>query len=134
MHRQGKTPEFGIPKQETGLFVSQVSYTPECETYEQLDEKGEVCGLVLYKQKVSVELSGEVPYTEGGTVSTGFKLGAAIELQNGCPADCWLNGEAPTATTSVLTAAPYTLSREGARERSYTGAMYPFDSSTGASA
>lgn len=125
------TPEFGVPKQETGLFVSQVSYTPEFETYEQLDNMGEVCGLVHYKQKVSVELSGEVPYVEGaGAASTGYKLGAAIELQNSCPADCWLNGEAPAATTSVLTAAPYTLSREGARERSYTGAMYPFDSAS----
>jgi hypothetical protein len=125
------TPEFGVPKQETGLFVSQVSYTPEFETYEQLDNMGEVCGLVHYKQKVSVELSGEVPYVEGtGAASTGYKLGAAIELQNSCPADCWLNGEAPAATTSVLTAAPYTLSREGARERSYTGAIYPFDSAS----
>lgn len=125
------TPEFGVPKQETGLFVSQVSYTPEFETYEQLDNMGEVCGLVHYKQKVSVELSGEVPHVEGaGAASTGYKLGAAIELQNSCPADCWLNGEAPAATTSVLTAAPYTLSREGARERSYTGAIYPFDSAS----
>lgn len=125
------TPEFGVPKQETGLFVSQVSYTPEFETYEQLDNMGEVCGLVHYKQKVSVELSGEVPYVEGtGAASSGYKLGAAIELQNSCPADCWLNGEAPAATTSVLTAAPYTLSREGARERSYTGAIYPFDSAS----
>lgn len=131
MHRQGMTPEFGVPKQETGLFVSQVSYTPEFETYEQLDNMGEVSGLVLYKQKVSVELSGEVPHVEGaGAASTGYKLGAAIELQNSCPADCWLNGEAPAATTSVLTAAPYTLSREGARERSYTGAIYPFDSAS----
>lgn len=130
MHRQGITPEFGIPKQETGLFVSSVSYTPEFETYEQLDNMGEVCGVVLYKQRVGVELSGEVPYTgEGTSAGTGLKLGAAIELQNSCPADCWLNGEAPVATTSVLTAAPYQLSREGARERSYSGTMYPFDSS-----
>lgn len=125
------TPEFGVPKQETGLFVSQVSYTPEFETYEQLDNMGEVCGLVHYKQKVSVELSGEVPYVEGaGAASAGYKLGAAIELQNSCPADCWLNGEVPAATTSVLTAAPYTLSREGARERSFTGAIYPFGSAS----
>jgi hypothetical protein len=125
MHRVGTTPEFGIPEAELGLFVSSVNYTPEFETYEQLDHKGEVCGLVMYKQKVTVELSGEVPLATEGS-GTGMKLGAAIELQNSCPVDCWLNGEAPTATTSVLTAAPYTLSREGARERSYTGAIYPF--------
>lgn len=125
MHRVGNTPEFGIPEAEAGLFVSSVSYTPEFETYEQIDHRGEVCGLVMYKQKVTVELSGEVPLaTEGG--GTGMKLGAAIELQNSCPDDCWLNGEAPTATTSVLTASPYQLSREGARERSFTGAIYPF--------
>lgn len=124
MHRTGNTPEFGIPQQETGLFVSSVSYTPEFETYEQLDNMGEVQGLVMYKQKVGVEMSGEVPYNV--TTAASWKLGTAIELNNTCPDDCWLNGEPPTATTSVLTAAPYTLNREGARERSYTGAIYPF--------
>lgn len=130
MHRIGKTPEFGIPEAENGIFVEGITYTPQFETYEQLDNMGEIMGLALYKQKVEVELSGEVPYVESGSgAATGLTLGAAITLQNSCPADCWLGGTAPAATTSVLTAAPVTLNREGARTRTYTGAIYPFSSS-----
>ena len=123
MKRIGVTPEFGIPQPEPGLLVSSVSFTPQFETYEQLDESGEINGLVLYKQRVEVELTGEVPYQGTGSA---MKLGAAIELANSCPDDCWIDGEKPTGTTSVLTAAPYTLQREGARERTFTGTLYPF--------
>ena len=130
MHRIGQTPEWGIPQAENGLFVSDISYTPESQNYEQKNEMGEICGLVMYGEKVTVEISGEVPFAgSGGAASTGMTLGAAITLNNSCPADCWLGGTAPEATTSVLTGAPYTLSREGARTRSYSGAIYPFDSS-----
>ncbi len=123
MHRIGKTPEFGIPEEEPGIFVASINYTPTFETYEQLGHDGEIMGLALYKQKVEIEMSGEVPYEGTGSNLT---LGAAVELQNSCPARCWLGGAAPTATTSVLTAAPVTMNREGARECSYSGAIYPF--------
>ncbi len=127
MHRIGATPEFGIPQAETGIFVSSVSYTPEVETYEQKDHTGKVCGVVLHGQKVSFEMSGEVPYAEGGSSNAAsFTMGATITLNNTCPASCWLGGTAPIATTSVITGAPITLNREGAREITVSGVIYPF--------
>lgn len=125
MHRIGNTPNFGIDNDETGLFVSSVEYTPSCETYEQLDKQGEIQGLALYKQKVEVTLSGEVPYQADGTASA-YHLGGTITLANTCPENRWLGGEAPTATTTVITGLPYTRNREGAQEISVTATIYPF--------
>lgn len=125
MHRIGKTPNFGIDEPEEGLFVSTVEYTPSCETYEQLDEKGEVQGLALYKQKVEVSLTGEVPYQEDGTASS-YHMGGTITLANTCPANRWLGGTAPEATTTVITGLPYSRNREGAQEINVTAAIYPF--------
>ncbi len=125
MKRIGNTPNFGIDKAEPGLFVSSVEYTPSCETYEQLDHTGEVQGLALYKQKIEVSLSGEVPHASG-TATPSFTLGGAITLANECPDDRWLDGQAPAATTTVVTGLPYSRSREGAQEINVTGAIYPF--------
>ena len=125
MIRIGKTPNFGIDKPEPGLFVSSVEYTPSCETYEQLDEKGEVQGVALYKQRVEVSLSGEVPH-ETGSGAPSFHLGGTITLANECPDDRWLGGVAPEATTTVINGLPYTRNREGAQEISITATIYPF--------
>ena len=126
MKRIGVTPEFGIPQPEPGLLVSSVSFTPQFETYEQLDESGEINGLVLYKQRVEVTLTGEVPHEEGGSGTPSFTLGGTITLANECPASSWLGGEAPTATTTVITALPHTRQREGAQEINVTATIYPF--------
>ncbi len=129
MHRIGKTPNFGIDAPEEGLFVSTVEYTPSCETYEQLNHEGEVMGLALYKQKVEVSLSGEVPYQDDGTASA-YHMGGTITLANTCPENRWLGGKAPTATTTVITGLPYSRNREGAQEISVTAAIYPFGTTT----
>lgn len=126
MKRIGKTPVFGIDKAEPGIFVSQVEYNPSCETYEQLDHTGEVQGIALYKQRVEVTLTGEVPHEEGGSGTPSFTLGGTITLANECPASSWLGGEAPTATTTVITALPHTRQREGAQEINVTATIYPF--------
>lgn len=124
MKRLGMTPNFGIDKPEEGIFVSSVEYTPQCETYEQLDHAGEVCGIAMYKQRVEVSISGEVPF--GTTGASSWKLGGTLELANECPDTCWLDGQAPEATTTVITALPYSRSREGAQEISATATIYPF--------
>lgn len=126
MKRLGKTPEFGIPSAQEGLFLSKVDFTPSCETYEQLDESGEVSGLVLRKQKVEFSLTGEVP--EGSTTS--FGMGSSIALANECPATVWLDGQEPEATTQVVSGAPYSRSREAAQELTVNGTIYPFASET----
>lgn len=125
MHRIGKTPVFGIDKEEAGIFVSSVEYTPSCETYEQLGHDGEIVGLAMYRQRVEVSLQGEVQLAEGSEGSA-FHLGGAITLANECPDSCWLGGQAPTGTTTVITALPYTRQREGAQEVSVSATIYPF--------
>lgn len=124
MIRIANTPNFGIEKDEENLFVSAVDYTPSCETYEQLDKNGEVQGLVLYKQKVELSLKGEIPYQS----TFSFGMGTTIALQNACPDTIWLGGEAPAGTTTVVSAAPYQASREGAQEVTVTATIYPFAS------
>lgn len=125
MYRVGNTPNFGIDNDEEGLFIASVEYTPSCETYEQLDKDGEVQGLALYKQRVEVNLSGEVPYQADGTASA-YHMGGTITLANTCPANRWLGGVAPEATTTVITGLPYTRNREGAQEISITASILPF--------
>lgn len=125
MYRIGNTPEFGIENDEAGLFISSVEYTPSCETYEQLNKDGEVQGLALYKQKVEVSMSGEVPYQADGTASA-YHVGGTITLANTCPENRWLGGVAPEGTTTVIGGLPYTRNREGAQELSLSATIYPF--------
>ena len=124
MNRKGITPAWGIPEPEDGILVSSIEYTPSNEVYEQLDHQGEVCGLVLYKQKVEMQMSGQVPMTDAGS----WNMGASVTLANDAPASVWLDGQAPEAVTTVITAAPYTLNREGAQEVSVSATIYPFAS------
>lgn len=124
MKRIGKTPVFGIDKDETGLFVSQVEFTPACEEYEQLNTQGEISGIVLYKHRIEVSLTGEVPFTEDGE-STAFTVGASLELANKPTAAMW-GGTEPTATTTVIKPSAVTMSREAAREVTVSAVIYPF--------
>lgn len=126
MKRIGQTPEFGIAAAQPGLFVSSVDFTPSCETYEQKDHKGEIIGLCLYGQKVNFSMEGEVPI--GGDFSYG--MGTELDLANSCPDSLWIDGQAPAATTMVVTASPYKRSRDGAATASVTGVIYPFGTAT----
>lgn len=127
MIRLGQTPEFGIENAQTGLFISNFEFTPSCETYEQLDHTGEICGIALRKQKVEFQLEGEVP--NGGDFS--FGMGGTLTLANECPASIWFGGVAPTSTTQVVTGAPYKRDREGAATATVSGTIYPFASTSG---
>ena len=124
MKRLGKTPIIGIPNAEPGIFVSSIEYTPSCETLEQLDHKGEVQGVTMYKEKVEFSMEGELPLDS----ETSYNLGAALVLQNACPASCWLDGKAKEHTTAVVTSAPVKYDREGAQTVTVGGTIYPFDS------
>lgn len=129
MKRIGRTPDFGIAAAQPGLFISSIEYTPSCETYEQLDHKGEVIGLALYKQKIDFSMEGEVP--QGGSFEYG--MGTTVDMANACPDDLWIDGEAPAATTMVVTASPYKRSRDGAVTATVSGTIYPFGTADPAS-
>ena len=124
MKRIGKTPVFGVPSAEPGIFVASIEYTPACETSEQLDHQGEVQGLTLYKQRVDFSMEGELPVDSEKT----YSIGASLVLQNACPASCWIDGSAPEHTTAVVTSTPVKYEREGAQTVTVGGTSYPFNS------
>lgn len=116
---------FGIDKEEAGMFVSQVEFTPACEEYEQLNASGDIQGLVLYKHRIEVSITGELPFTEDGSTGTAFTIGSSLELANKPTAAMW-GGTAPTATTTVIKPSAVTMSREAAREVTVSAVIYPF--------
>ena len=124
MKRIGKTPVFGVPSAEPGIFVASIEYTPACETSEQLDHQGEVQGLTLYKQRVDFSMEGELPVDSEKT----YSIGASLVLQNACPASSWIDGQAPEKTTAVVSSSPTKYEREGAQTVTVSGTIYPFDS------
>lgn len=120
MKRMGATPEWGIRNKEEGLFISNLEFTPGCEEYEQQDEMGEVQGILFYKQRIEVSLTGEVPL--GSTKS--FAIGTSLAMANTPPEELWV--EKPAATTVVVKPSAYSRSRESAQERTITAVIYPF--------
>lgn len=126
MKRIGNTPAFGIDADEDGLFVSSIEFTPGCEELEQLDRVGEVQGICLYRQRIEVSMSGEVPYQ----ATKVFAMGADLEMANQPDDGLWL--EKPAATTTVIKPTPYSRSRESAQEASVSAVIYPFGTAASA--
>lgn len=124
--RIGQTPVTGIDKDENGVFVNDIQYTPECETGEQLNKDGEYIGVWFYRQRVQFQMTGEIPFSQDSTANPAFGMGTALALQNECPGTIWLGGSAPTGTTAVITGAPYQRTRDSVASVTVNGTIYPF--------
>jgi hypothetical protein len=119
----GTTGNWGIPEDEAGILITDLSFDFSNQEKQVLDKSGEIIGLSLYQEKVEIKLSGLVAKTS----SFNGKIGAAITLANAIPAHLQQSGG-----TTVLMQVSRSLNNEDFEKIDLTATHYPFIAAGGA--
>ena len=118
----GTTGNWGIPQDEAGLLIIDISFDFSNEQKEVLSKVGEVIGLALYKERVDIKISALVPKTAPFSA----KIGAALVLANAIPAHL----QQATGGTTIITQITRTLNNEDFEKIEITAVHYPFVTTT----
>jgi hypothetical protein len=113
----GTTGNWGIPNDQDGLLITDLSFDFSNQEKTVLNKGGEVIGLSLYQEKVEIKLSGLVAKTS----SFSGKIGAAIALANAIPAHLQATGG-----TTILMQVSRSLNNEDFEKIDLTATHYPF--------
>lgn len=113
----GTTGNWGIPNDQSGILITDLSFDFSNQEEPVLDKAGEVIGLSLYQEKVEVKMSGLVAKTS----SFSGKIGAAIALANAIPAHLQATGG-----TTILMQVSRSLNNEDFEKIDLTATHYPF--------
>ena len=113
----GTTGNWGIPNDQPGLLITDLSFDFSNQEKTVLDKAGEIIGLSLYQEKVEIKLSGLVAKTS----SFSGKIGAALALANAIP------GHLQQARgTTILMQVSRSLNNEDFEKIDLTATHYPF--------
>ena len=93
----GTTGNWGIPNDQPGILITDLSFDFSSQEKPVLDKGGEIIGLSLYQEKVEIKLSRLVAKTS----SFNGKIGAALALANAIPAHLQRWSEAMQARSSA---------------------------------
>lgn len=115
----GTLPEFGIAKPEEGILVESITFDGKLEKYDQKDNMGRKCGVIVVDEELSFSMSGALP--AGGDFA--LKMGASLLLANSIP-DIWCTK--PKATTTFIENVKRTLGNAAAVKLDITGTVYGF--------
>lgn len=118
----GTTGNWGIPQDEAGILINDLSFDFSNQEKPVLDRGGEIIGLAFYQSKVEIKLSGLVAKTSGFS----GKIGAALTLANAIPGHLLATGG-----TTILGQVSRSLNNEDFEKIDLTATHYPFIS-TGA--
>ena len=77
----GTTGNWGIPSDESGLIITDLSFDFSNQEKPVLNREGEIIGMALYQEKVEIKLSGLI----GNGSSFNAKVGTALALANSIP-------------------------------------------------
>ncbi len=113
----GTTGNWGIPNDQPGLLITDLSFDFSNQEKTVLDKAGEIIGLSLYQEKVEIKLAGLVAKTS----SFSGKIGAAIALANAIPAHLQASGG-----TTILMQVSRSLNNEDFEKIDLTATHYPF--------
>ena len=113
----GTTGNWGIPQDEAGLLIVDLSFDFSNEQKELLDKGGEIIGLALYKEKADIKLSGYVAKTS----SFSGKIGTALVLANTVPAHL-----STTGGTTIITQVSRSLNNEDFEKIDISAVHYPY--------
>jgi hypothetical protein len=119
----GTTGNWGIPNDQSGLLITDLSFDFSNQEKTVLDKAGEIIGLALYQEKVEIKLSGLVAKTS----SFSGKIGAAIALANAIPAHL----QQASGGTTILMQVSRSLNNEDFEKIDLTATHYPFVASGG---
>ena len=113
----GTTGNWGIPQDEAGLLIVDLSFDFSNEQKELLDKGGEIIDLALYKEKADIKLSGYVAKTS----SFSGKIGTALVLANTVPAHL-----STTGGTTIITQVSRSLNNEDFEKIDISAVHYPY--------
>jgi len=113
----GTTGNWGIPNDQSGIIISDLSFDFSQQEKPVLDKSGEIQGLALYQSKVEVKISGLVAKTSPFS----GKIGAALVLANAIPAHL-----TPTGGTTIIQQISRSLNNEDFEKIDITATHYPF--------
>jgi hypothetical protein len=113
----GTTGNWGIPNDQAGLLITDLSFDFSNQEKTVLDKAGEIIGLSLYQEKVEIKLSGLVAKTS----SFSGKIGAALALANAIPSHLQQAGG-----TTILMQVSRSLNNEDFEKIDLTATHYPF--------
>uniref|UniRef100_UPI003FD8FBC0 hypothetical protein n=1 Tax=Akkermansia muciniphila TaxID=239935 RepID=UPI003FD8FBC0 len=118
----GDVPKHGIDEPEKGIFVESIDFDGQQEIYEQKDNKGKKCGVLIIDEELSFSMSGAILTTGAASL----KMGASLTLANEIP-DIW--NETPSATTVFLKGVKHKLKNKDAQNNDVIGTVYGFGAS-----
>ena len=119
----GDVPKYGIDSPEQGIFVESIDFDGQQEIYEQKNNVGKKCGLVIVDEELSFSMSGAVL----STGSSSLKMGGTVALANEIP-QIWHTP--PTGTTVFLKGVKRSLKNTDAQKMDVSGTVYGFGSSS----
>jgi hypothetical protein len=119
----GTTGNWGIPNDQPGILITDLSFDFSNQEKTVLDKAGEIIGLSLYQEKVEIKLSGLVAKTS----SFSGKIGAAIALANAIPGHL----QQASGGTTILMQVSRSLNNEDFEKIDLTATHYPFVASGG---
>ncbi len=118
----GDVPKYGIDSPEQGIFVESIDFDGQQEIYEQKNNVGKKCGLVIVDEELSFSMSGAVL----STGSSSLKMGGTLALANEIP-QIWHTP--PTGTTVFLKGVKRSLKNTDAQKMDVSGTVYGFGAS-----
>ena len=121
----GDVPKYGIDSPEQGIFVESIDFDGQQEIYEQKNNVGKKCGLVIVDEELSFSMSGAVL----STGSSSLKMGGTLALANEIP-QIWHTP--PTGTTVFLKGVKRSLKNTDAQKMDVSGTVYGFEASPAA--
>ena len=122
----GTTGNWGIPNDQDGLLITDLSFDFSNQEKTVLDKAGEIIGLSLYQAKVEIKLSGLVAKTS----SFSGKLGAALTLANAIPGHL----QSTSGGTTIIKQISRALNNEDFEKIDITATHYPFVTTSGGGA
>ena len=118
----GDVPKHGIDEPEKGIFVESIDFDGQQEIYEQKDNRGKKCGVLIIDEELSFSMSGAILTTGAASL----KMGASLTLANEIP-DIW--NETPSATTVFLKGVKHNQKNTDAQKMDVSGTVYGFGAS-----
>jgi hypothetical protein len=113
----GTTGNWGIPDDEAGILITDLSFDFSNQEKTVLDKGGEIIGLALYQEKVEIKISGLVRKTSPFS----GKIGAALVLANTMPSHL----QAVTGGTTIIKQINRALNNEDFEKIDITATHYP---------
>ena len=114
----GTTGNWGIPNDQSGILITDLSFDFSNQEKPVLDRGGEIIGFSFYQEKVEIKLSGLVAKTSPFS----GKLGAALTLANAFPAHL----QASAGGTTLIKQISRALNNEDFEKIDITATHYPF--------